>query len=652
MGAFDQLQSQFDQLVSAGNDQQSTIQVEGVTEEEALENASQELNIPISDLEYEVIQRGSGGFLGFGKKKFILEVRFSEADKGKLDEMEAEFPEEEEDPNGKVRVIIRKSGAFMRVSKPQPGGEKVTMDQAMSELAQKNLKGIDKVLIKSIVDEATDEEVKIGEWKANPEWDQKANIELEADEMKASIILSKPILSGRILEEEEIIQKLKEKNIVYGIKEDKIKNIFDREAWEKSIVIAEGKEVENGKDAYIDFRFKTDHADMVLAEDEESGRVDFKEHSSIQNVVQGQIIAVKVPATQGQPGRTVTNKVVEATDGEDCEMIPGDNTTLSEDGLQIIAQTNGQAILERGVVKVEPVLTVDKVDLDTGNITFLGTVVVKGDVLDGFSVKASADIEVRGNVGKSELEAEHDIIIKQGINGKNEAVVKAANNIYSKFIESAQVIAENDVIVRENVMHSMVDAGARIICNGKKAFIIGGRARACQAIYTKNLGSDAYTPTKVEAGVDPKSLEKLKELEEELSNNESLLHEVILKLKALDKNKEEHGELSEKHEKLYKRSKKLKSELEIAIEELEADIEDLQNYLNNLDTQGIISVRNMVYPGVDLTIKDANLRVKNEFKSVTFVNEGGYIKPMPFQELEDKDLENQLKEMKIGGGSL
>ena len=75
---------------------------------------------------------------------------------------------------------------------------------------------------------------------------------------------------------------------------------------------------------------------------------------------------------------------------------------------------------------MEPVYTIEgDVNLKTGNVLFLGTVFVKGNVEDGFSVKAAGNIEIMGSVGKCLLDAEGDIIVHQGIAGKTEGRVRA-----------------------------------------------------------------------------------------------------------------------------------------------------------------------------------------------------------------------------------
>ena len=49
-----------------------TVQVSGVSIEDALAQASIELSVPKKQLEYELIQQHSSGFLGYGKKDCII----------------------------------------------------------------------------------------------------------------------------------------------------------------------------------------------------------------------------------------------------------------------------------------------------------------------------------------------------------------------------------------------------------------------------------------------------------------------------------------------------------------------------------------------------------------------------------------------------
>ena len=96
---------------------------------------------------------------------------------------------------------------------------------------------------------------------------------------------------------------------------------------------------------------------------------------------------------------------MEAKNGKDIAIPLGKNVKLDSDGLTVLAAVNGQVLLVNDKITVEPLMELDSVNIKTGNITFLGTVIVKGNVEDGFDVHASGNIEVHGSVGSSKLES-------------------------------------------------------------------------------------------------------------------------------------------------------------------------------------------------------------------------------------------------------
>ncbi len=638
------------EVKSPENKTQREIIVKGDTIEECLKEGANRLNADLRDLKYDILQHGKKGFLGIGKKPYEILIRkvsgeYKETKKGEIPE---DIEEETPSIDGECKITIRKSGIFLNVSPPKEGGEPVKFEDVELILAQKSIKQYNKGQVKAIVKEASGENIKIGEWRPNPEYDSRANLEKTPDDMKAFINLSKPILTGRVLEMDEILSLLDEAGIVYGIKHDNIKKMLEKEIYNTPILVAEGKKPIPGKDAEIEYKFKTETS-LEYNVDEKTGKVDYNNPKEvISNVVAGQVLAIKTPPTKGTPGRTITNEVIETRNGEDVELLSGENAMISDNGLEIFAKIAGRAVLDKvtNKVSVEKVYEVENVDYETGNIIFLGTVIVKGDVKDGFSVKAAGDIEVRGNVEKAELEADGNIVIAKGVLGKgsldNEArkmkdgaVLKAGDSIQATFIEQSEVFANNDVRVKENISLSKVDAGGRVICNGRRAYIYGGRIRASQEIYTKNLGIDAYTRTIIEAGIDPKSQEKLSQLLTEKSSHEETLMKINIKIQGMKELKKK-GELDKEKKKMMERMVKAKEEFTLTIDELEQDIADLREWLSNLDTKGKVSVKDVAYPGVEIYIKDAKdpYRIKDEHKRVTFIYDNGFIRAVKFQEIE------------------
>ncbi len=617
----------------------------------ALEEACSYFNTSRMNLDYEILEKARSGVLGVGKRPFRLEIWLTggfqpttstggfegpiSSGFGDLDGAAA-VKDKTAPADGTVKVIIRKSGVYLKVSPPANGGNPASLEDIQYALHSRNTKTYHPGDIKKVAEDMSNEEVRITDWHPNPDYDSKVSLEVSTDEMKSYVTVTAPILSGRILEIEEISELLEGRDVVFGIMQDKIESIFEKELYNVPVLVAEGKSPKPGSNARVEYKFHTDKTDFKFEEDE-TGRIDYKSLDLVQNVVAGQVLAVKIPSAEGSPGRTVTNNRIEASDGEDIPFEAGKSTILSENGLEIIAQIAGRALVIGGVVSVDPIYEVKgDVDLNVGNIIFLGTVVVKGNINDGFTVKAAGNIEVKGSIFKAEVESDNEIIVGQGIIGKEGGMVKAGSNVFAKFVENANIKAGNDIIIKEEILHSKVDGGGRIICHGKKGMVLGGRIRAGYEISAKYLGSTAYTDTYLEAGVDPKFKEKLLSLEKEREISEQQLNKISANIGTLVRTKEAGG-LSEDKETMLKRLERAKREFDLQYSEIQEDIAELKNYLDNLDTKGTISAKLNVFPGVDLTIKNANFVVKNDFKGVTFVSENNFIKPVPYQPFEGEE---------------
>jgi hypothetical protein len=299
---------------------------------------------------------------------------------------------------------------------------------------------------------------------------------------------------------------------------------------------------------------------------------------------------------------------------------------------------NGQVIIAGGKINVEPIYTVDGgVDLKTGNIIFLGTVVIKGNVEDGFSVKAAGNIEVNGTVGRADLDAEGDIIVHQGITGKSSATVKAGRSIWARFIENTKVEAGNMVVVSDGIINSQVDALKRIVCRGKRANIVGGRLRASEEINAKILGSPTSgTETVCEVGIDPKSKFQLETLMAKKAEMEKEFDEIQLNIQTLVNIKKQRKSLPKDREAylgtLMDRRQILTTDMKINAEE----ITKVQEFLSAIKARGRVSASVRVYPGVKIIIRDAVNNVHADYRAVTFVLENGLVRVTKYEEPDDE----------------
>jgi len=277
------------------------------------------------------------------------------------------------------------------------------------------------------------------------------------------------------------------------------------------------------------------------------------------------------------------------------------------------------------------------VGLKTGHIIFLGTVIINGNVEDGFTVKAAGNIEVSGTVGKAVLDAEGDIIVHKGITGKNTGTIKAGRSIWARFIENTMVECGNMVVVSDGIINSQVDAFKRIICRGKRAHIVGGRLRATEEINAKILGSPTgSTETICEVGIDPKSKLLLDTLTAKKGDMDEQLKDIQLNLQTLINIKKQRKSLpKDKEDQLGE----LQDKRNLLITDLQKNNEEIvkvQEYLNTIKARGRVSASVKVYPGVKVIIRDEAKIVHTDYKAVTFILENGLIRVTKYEEPDDE----------------
>ncbi|MDR2798094.1 MAG: FapA family protein [Treponema sp.] len=621
-----------------------TVDTEGPTLEVAIAEAATLLNLPVKRIDYEITEKGFSGFLGVGKKEW--KIRAYPRSVTKQDVVVASVLADADtetaapvivNKDGDVFVHLDDNGANLKVVAPVMEGKRVTKGEALRVLRSRGVIDIDEDLVTTVVNEAQGVYVRAGSFNRKYTNDSMVSVNISDQDMKAYITLMPPGPGGIDLSFETVISVLKDNRVVYGIKEDFLHDFLDRPSYRVPVVVAEGSPAENGKDAYIEYFFKTTQKRRPIHEGVD-GRVDFRDINTIQNVVKDQPLARKVPPGEGTVGRTVVGGYLPAKPGNDIEIPLGNNVHLGEDRATIISDINGQVMVASGTINVEPVYTVPgNVNLKTGNIIFLGTVIVTGNVEDGFSIKAQGNIEVKGSVEMANLEAEGDIIVQKGITGRNTGTVKAGKSIYARFIENAVIEAGNMVIVSDGIINSRVDALKRIVCKGKRATIVGGHLRATEEINAKVIGSAASgTETICEVGIDPKHKKELdtlmankaireKEIEQ-LKLDFQTLNNILQQRKSLPEDKESHmQELMERHRTLL-----------AEIKEINENINNIQELINGVKIRGRVSASEKILPGVKIIIRDAVENVKNEYRATTFILENDLIRVTKYEEPDEE----------------
>lgn len=607
---------------------------------QALKLAAAEMQKDEFQLDYKILSRGGSQLFGLRRLPYRVHVfparedtRFSDLEdmNVSLSGAMAQAALLDDTPiainaDGKILVRIYRTGVYITVKPPVGEGKPVSLQQAMERLRAAGVNAYDKGRVEKELKAQSGKPVKIAEWTPRPEADSQLQIEISADRMRATMIVSRPRPGGRHLQVADVMQALKANGVQFGFKEQTIEKALEEEIYATPVVVAEGKPPQHGRDGYIDYKVRIEK--KVEFKEDESGRIDFLQRDLVENVIQGQVLAELVPAQRGQEGRDLFNKILPARDGKPVTLRPGPGTMLSDDGRKLLAEKNGQVIYRGGILSVHDVFTVHgDVGISTGNITFLGSIVVTGNIEDNMHVKAAGGIEVAGTIQKAYVEAEGDIIVRQGIIGRDQAQVEStAGSVFGKFLQNAVCFAERDVVMAENIMHSRVYAGGNVVCNGKRAQVVGGEIICGGIVRVKSLGAMAATPTKVIAGVNPRAMQQLKQIAQIEKQLKEKLEQTEINLRTLQQQKAAAPEaFSEAKEEQLVKTIAFRDKLNERLREAMIEAANIAEYMKEAQSTGAVHVEKTVYPGVTIEINGASFVVQDEYNNVSFVEEAGRI---------------------------
>lgn len=428
-----------------------------------------------------------------------------------------------------------------------------------------------------------------------------------------------------------VLQTLKNKNIVFGIKEDIIKAAIGEVRKDNVSVInalaAEGERPINGDDGKIEFLFKTDK--KIRPVDKDGEHLDFHNVSAIENVKKDQPLARLVPPTLGSPGKDVFGQKVEPRAGAKRELPVWSGTKVSnQDKNLLVSCIDGNVSYDGEVAAVSADYTVEKdVDFSVGNISYSGSVIIKGDVKSGFSINAGGNIEIGGTVGDAAIKSDSNVKIIGGLVGSGEGQIEAKGDVVIGFARNQMIIANNVEFLREAVDCTIYAKGT-VTAKGGRLSIIGGIIIAGSLIEVDVLGSRIEAPTEVEVGVDYTVVKGLMKVKREIHSLTTVLENIDHDINTLKKTKESKGILVPKLQDTLDKFLKQKEDLTSKLNDLSSR-EKIASKRLNVNKDAKVMVHHIIYPGVTIKIGDAVYTVQDELKNVAFYLVGNEIKTAP-----------------------
>lgn len=366
-------------------------------------------------------------------------------------------------------------------------------------------------------------------------------VNVEPDDMAVFLTIT-PGRGGRGVDLREIQEALAQAGVVHGVNADAVEKAVQA-GYCNQLCIAQGTPAMTGSPTRFESLLEVLRAKARPASEEAS--VDYRDLGNLLLVAPGDELMRRIPATSGRDGLTVTGKVLPAPAQADIPYAKDLTGVAPDEGdpdLLRAAIAGIPALRPNGVI-VNPVVEVQAVDLESGNINFDGALRVRGDIKAGMVVQVGGDAIVMGTVEAATMKVGGNLVVHGGIVGGSSARTSSADSerlakvecdgsVQALFINHASVSAGVDVRVEREIFNSDVAAGNAVMVGASESqgSIVGGRTRALRQIQAATLGAMVGTPTELQVGVNPnadslrQALEReRRSLEEERGKLEQLI---------------------------------------------------------------------------------------------------------------------------------
>lgn len=511
--------------------------------------------------------------------------------------------------NEYVKIFIDSNDIYMKTYKKGfPSEQLFSILSSHPEIRITNF-----MILKNVLNSVTKQPQKFGELK------ERISIEITDNELTANIIFNIPNVELNIKNRESLIKEtftlLNEKGIAFGIKNE----VFAGEILGgKSYVIAESIPPLNGSDAIIKL-YEPKEPEPELYED---GKVNFYELKLINKVKTGDWLGERIEATQGIPGKSIKGLSIKPVKGKNYP-INYDRNTVYEifDNIKTVlySKIDGAVNYSNGRIGVSDHLEINgDVNFKTGNLKVNGYLTIKGTVAEGFSIEATKDIEINSSMGLANVgvitSTGGSIFIKGGVFSKGDVEIKAAKNVYTKFIDNATIICGGSIHIGYYCFNSNITA-KEVILDASNGQLYGGQVKAEIRVRAPIIGSEIEKKTFIEViGFDRNVLiEQLNNMFQEISK----LRDEQEKLKQALAYLDEQDELSSSRHEQYNNVLKRMSFIKDEIKSLEEKRKLMASYLKT-HGEGEISAGKRIYPNCTLIIKNMIKETSSPTISTTF----------------------------------
>ena len=455
--------------------------------------------------------------------------------------------------------------------------------------------------------------------------DCKYDVSVSAGNKEAFIFITPPSGTGKGVTVDGIEAALKANNVVFGLREDVIKMIADDQKYSQKLCVAVAQLPIDGVSGSITYKY--DKKVEAAPTENERGFVDYKDLGFIRVVRTGDVIADITLPTEGEPGIDVRGGKIAQYPGKKAQFTLGPNTKITEDEQHVVAAADGRLIFKNNAFTVETTVLINgDVDASVGNISFIGDVIIKGNVCEGFKVSSNTNITVSGEVNGATLEAGGNITIKQGCVF---AKITCHGNVSALFCERSNINCDGNISAQNYVICNIYCAGELTI-KASNGSLIGGKYTILNSLEASNIGSKTYTPTDITLGDNAILADEKTQLEMKIAAAQKKIEDLTMIVNFLNEKKKELRKLPDDKEEMLATAVRQRVLLNVEIKTNQKRIDEINVYLSTKQ-QLWVRCKGYIYPGTRITINDNVFKADTEYAhSMVSIGADGEITATPF----------------------
>lgn len=226
------------------------------------------------------------------------------------------------------------------------------------------------------------------------------------------------------------------------------------------------------------------------------------------NITAGKVIGRVYPPKPGSSGVDIYGNEITSVPGKRVQLNVDQSITIKEisdgeDGYQmLIAEQSGYLIHSDGHLSIRSTLHINNdLDFHWGDIDFIGSVKVQGDVMQGFTIKAKNGIEILGSVrGGSLISTEGNVNVRNYVYGGHQSMIMAGKNFYASVAQEVHAEVIGDIYIQKEANNcTLRTAGFLYMPDGA---LVGGEVFTCRGIEAHTIGSEVGTRTLITLSSD------------------------------------------------------------------------------------------------------------------------------------------------------